>query len=203
MEADERTAAETAMTRPGSERKSSDWMFRHEIPFIRLLRETENACIDRITAVMPPAFRPIEQGNETEIQTAAWLAMLSWKEEVAPCYEKLIAEPDLEATTKIRLDHKYSDFLCQVSDALLWCEQYAAAKRLLLEGRAHFAGDARKWIEKQLGDLEKDEAKLGHVFDAEKWADYMPRVVKATTASKTLADQKSTSVHPHARGDNG
>jgi AAA+ superfamily predicted ATPase len=184
---------------PGSETKSFDWIFRHAVPFARLLRETENDCVDRITAALPPEGRPIEREHEPEIHTAAWLAMRSWKEEISPCYEKLISMPDVSAATRLGLDGQYSGFLRMVADALVWCEQYAAAKKLLFEGRAQFGdveGDARKGIEENLGDLQKTEQKLGLIFDPEAWEDAMPSAVKGKTASQAPAEQKSTVERP-------
>jgi hypothetical protein len=131
-----------------SEKNSSDWIFRHALPFTRLLRETENACVDRITEALRPIWdsqgftkvgnQTIDGGYEPEIHTAAWLAMRSWKEEIEPYYEKLISMPDLGVTTRRGLDDRYGDFLCTVALALAGCEQYAAAKKLLLEGQALF-----------------------------------------------------------------
>ena len=177
-----------------SETKSFDWIFRHAVPFARLLRETENVCVDRITAALPPDGHPIERDHEPEVHTAAWLAMHSWKDEVAPCYEKLISTPGVATTTRMGLDEQYSGFLCMVADALVWCGQHAAAKRLLFEGRAQFGdaeSNARKGIEAGLRDLQKTEQKLGLVFDAEAREDAMPRAVKWKTATQSPAEQES------------
>jgi hypothetical protein len=81
---------------PDSETNSSDWNFRHALPFLRLLRETESACWDGLTGATPGNhLQPIERGHEREVQTAAWRAMRSWRDELAPYYEKLISTPGL------------------------------------------------------------------------------------------------------------
>jgi AAA+ superfamily predicted ATPase len=174
---------------PGSETKNFDWIFMHAIPFTRLLRETENACVNRITKALHPENQPIER-----IHTAAWLAMRSWKEEIAPCYEKLISMPDLGTTARLGLDDQYKYFLGMVADALTWCEQYAAAKKLLLEGLAHSGdaeSDAQRIIERDLRELGKTEQELGLVFDPDAWEDAMPSAVKWKTVAQSPAEEKS------------
>src|ERR1700688_295092 len=92
------------------------------------------------------------------------------------------------------LDDQYSSFLSMVADALAWCEQYAASKKLLLEGRAHFCdveSNARKSIEEGLRDLEKTERKLGLVFDPESWEVAMPSAVKRKTTPHSPTEQKA------------
>jgi hypothetical protein len=91
-----------------------DWIIRNTLPFSGELHQTENACMDRITAAL-------QRGDETGIQTATWLAMRNWKEQVAPCYERVISLPDIGRNTAMSISKSYSDFLCDVSDMMRWC----------------------------------------------------------------------------------
>ena len=73
---------------PGSEPRNFEWVLRNAVPFTRLLRETENACVDRITKALFTKTQSIER-----IQTAAWLSMRSWRDEIAPLYKKVMSVP--------------------------------------------------------------------------------------------------------------
>ena len=67
------------------------------------------ASVDRITAALPrwgdlrDALdpHPIERRHERDVHTAAWLAMRSWQDEVAPFYENLISTPGVAAPARI------------------------------------------------------------------------------------------------------
>jgi Histidine phosphatase superfamily (branch 1) len=147
--------------------------FRPLRPFLHLLSRNVSACRDH----------PVGPGHKSEVQTAAWRAMRSWIEEVKPYYERLISIPYMETMTRNFVATQYIYFLGDLADSTISCDQYPAAKKLLLEARAHLidgSNEARQCIERNLNKLEGTENELRQVFDPDIWEDWMPMADKTT-----------------------